>query len=227
MILASALAAVSCYEDTAGETDPRNAVSVRTIHAWPGGTIHYNLEGSFTEDEREYITYAMNEWSQKTPVTFIAADTVKENEGEVKARVLRIGYTEGESYATVGYAEEPVLMISSSDRLYLRYIVQLFGHVIGLLNEHQRPDRDDYIVIHWENISSDAAFHYVKLDSSLIIEENFPYDTSSVMHYTRTQGSKEFALRSFDYLYQDFDSPAHYVSDGDIEKVTGIYSSKK
>ena len=45
----------------------------------------------------------------------------------------------------------------------------------------------------------------------------------SVMHYTRTQGNKEFGLRCFEYLHQEYDNKAHYVSEGDADKLVSIY----
>lgn len=225
ILAAAALTAASCYEDTAGEGDYRNITNRRTINSWPEGRIHYSIEASFNKEEMEYLMNAMQEWSDKTTVSFIPVNSADHEYNEGEERVLRIDRTAGESHATAGYAAEPALMISTSDRMYQRYIVQLFGHVIGLLNEHQRPDRDEYIKINWENIANEALSHYAKMDNSLLTEEDFAYDTMSVMHYTRTQGSKEFGLRAFDYLYQDFDTKAHYVSDGDADKVQAIYSS--
>ncbi len=223
------LTSASCYEDFGDEGDYRNITSQRTIHAWPEGKIHYSIEGRFNELEREYLQNAMNEWSDYAKVAFIQYNETVNNAGNEEtdklARVLHVGRTEGESYATAGYADEPVLMISSTDRMYQRYIVQLFGHVLGLLNEHQRPDRDNYIQVNWENIDSEALQHYAKIDNSLIEEEDFAYDTMSVMHYTRTQGAREFGLRAFDYLYQEYDTKAHYVSKGDAEKISFIYGA--
>ncbi|XP_064637446.1 zinc metalloproteinase nas-1-like [Lineus longissimus] len=58
------------------------------------------------------------------------------------------------------------------------------GHTLGLQHEHQRPDRDDKIFIHPENIrnGSEDAFEKFKADSVLTTR----YDFASAMHYERT-----------------------------------------
>jgi len=219
LLVTAALSTTSCDMDMGEGADYRTSTGSVTIHPWPEGEIPYVIEGSFTEDEWAYLDHAMTEWSAHGAVTFIDY-TDKE---EVPERVLVIARTEGASSATIGYVSEPRVEISTKTRFYQRYTVQLFGHVLGLLREHQRPDRDQYIKIFWENIKPEYYRHYSKIDSSLIDEEDFPYDTMSVMHYTRTQGSKEFGDRCFDYLHQEYDNKAHYVSEGDAAKIAYIY----
>lgn len=221
LLVITSLATTSCFEDLGGSGDPRNSIGTITINPWPEGIVPYVKEGTFTKEEWEYLDHAMTEWAAYAAVSFVDY-TEKEN---IPERVLYISRTEGSSSATVGYAANPQLKISTSTRMYQRYIVQLYGHVLGLLREHQRPDRDDYIEVLWSNISPEALSHYGKLNSTLIEEENFPYDSLSVMHYTRTQGNREFGLRCFEYLHQEYDTKAHYVSKGDEKKISSIYGA--
>jgi hypothetical protein len=56
------------------------------------------------------------------------------------------------------------------------------GHAIGLLHEHQRPDRDDHIHVYSENIK-DGWSDQLNKDDSGDMSLNLPYDISSIMHY--------------------------------------------
>ena len=59
-------------------------------------------------------------------------------------------------------------------------------HTIGILHEHARTDRDNYIKIHTANIpyGFDSEFKpFLRSDNM-----NLPYDATSVMHYTTKQG---------------------------------------
>ena len=60
------------------------------------------------------------------------------------------------------------------------------GHCLGLLHEHQRPDRDLYITIDFDNILPEYAFNFEIEDNPLIREQDFPYDYDSIMHYYTT-----------------------------------------
>lgn len=44
-------------------------------------------------------------------------------------------------------------------------------------------DRDDYVTIHWENISSGKEGNFKKYPSSQITHFNTTYDYDSVLHY--------------------------------------------
>ncbi|PKL40415.1 MAG: hypothetical protein CVV44_02095 [Spirochaetae bacterium HGW-Spirochaetae-1] len=213
---------IGCYDQTGAEDgDSRNAARQVEVKAWPDGKIPYAVEATLPERDLDYLKLAMEEWAQYCNIEFIDY-TGREDRPE---STLIINYTDGQAETTVGYAKNPRLAIPTESKLYQRHYVHLLGHILGLLKEHQRPDRDLYITVHWENIAPEAMSQYEKLDSTLITEEDFMYDTASVMHYTRTQGNKAFGLRSFDYVSGEEYTRAFYVSTGDAEKVAFIYGA--
>ena len=56
-------------------------------------------------------------------------------------------------------------------------------HALGFLHEMARPDRDDYVVVHWDNI--DPIFHnqYHKMNNLTWEDYGEKYDLKSIMHY--------------------------------------------
>ena len=64
-------------------------------------------------------------------------------------------------------------------------VLHEFLHAFGVFHTHQRPDRDDFIKVHWENIYPDKQIWYQKIQNSLLDEtiSGIPYDELSLMHY--------------------------------------------
>ena len=58
------------------------------------------------------------------------------------------------------------------------------GHAIGFWHEQSRPDRDEYVRIHFENIDPDFEdnFHIVHSINDMSVQ----YDYRSIMHYGKT-----------------------------------------
>ena len=57
----------------------------------------------------------------------------------------------------------------------------------GLIHEHQRPDRDDYVKIHSNNVMDQNQFNkFLYHPNSFGI-----YDPTSIMHYKTSQGSSD------------------------------------
>ena len=54
------------------------------------------------------------------------------------------------------------------------------GHALGMWHEQQRPDRDQYIKINWDNLGFYVSQFRKK---SGLLTLNKPYDYQSVMHY--------------------------------------------
>ena len=62
--------------------------------------------------------------------------------------------------------------------------------LIGFIHEHQRPDRDKYINVLWENVQEGHEEKLQKDDKFNMDEQkDFPYDFCSVTHYSRFTGT--------------------------------------
>lgn len=60
------------------------------------------------------------------------------------------------------------------------------GHAIGLIHEQARPDRDDTVIINWNNI---YPGNWLQFDEANLTETQtygVPYDVGSLMHYGST-----------------------------------------
>lgn len=55
-------------------------------------------------------------------------------------------------------------------------------HALGFFHEQARPDRDDYVTIHWNNIPSQYYENFEKATN--IDSRGSPYERRSVMHYS-------------------------------------------
>ena len=56
------------------------------------------------------------------------------------------------------------------------------GHAIGLLHEHQRADRDDYLTIDFANVRENAVGNFNRITTLPLVGA---YDFGSIMHYHR------------------------------------------
>ena len=61
-------------------------------------------------------------------------------------------------------------------------VLHEIGHALGLVHEHQAPERDQYIRILEENIQEDYRWVFNKYASAQ--SYGIPYDMSSLMHYS-------------------------------------------
>ncbi|XP_068246327.1 protein SpAN-like [Palaemon carinicauda] len=68
------------------------------------------------------------------------------------------------------------------------------GHALGLLHEHMRSDRDDYIQIVDKNIQRGNEHNFMKDTSESFSNYGVPYDYTSLMHYTGEAFSKNGGL---------------------------------
>ncbi|XP_011665326.2 blastula protease 10 isoform X1 [Strongylocentrotus purpuratus] len=57
------------------------------------------------------------------------------------------------------------------------------GHAIGFHHEQSRPDRDDHVTIHWNNIQDGTEVNFAKYTTNEVTTHEIPYDPSSLMHY--------------------------------------------
>ncbi len=208
--LSEDLPAVAC--ETILPVDEAKGFGVRT-QLWPGQVIPYVLEENMRPDIRQKVLEAITVINAETNVCLIP----RLNERDY---VDVFASTEGVFYAFVGKDVEnesqPVAIGP-----YLNVILHEFGHSFGLLHEHQRPDRDAFIKIIYENVSSRfiRQFDIVQNNNTLAAG---PYDYSSIMHY----GPKAFTWNGLPTI-EPRDTSAilgnNRYSPGDIRAINLLY----
>lgn len=105
-------------------------------------------------------------------------------------------------------------------------IAHEIGHALGLVHEHQRPDRDTYVTINYDNIEDDAEDNFVRIVTARMWG---PYDFGSLMHYSKTAFAKAGGLETItpkpEYAQQAANlGQRTRVSDADATAVAGVYN---
>ncbi len=216
-----ALAALSmfggCYYHPV--MDDLSSIPELEVSPWPDGIVYYNFEGFDSNNDNDRfslisIKRAMQEWSSAANITFIE----KSEAGEYVVRIIKSDKTA----STLGYVKNPTVYLTPLASQ--RQATHELGHVLGLTHEHQRPDRDAYITIHWNNILPEAIPQYTIINNSLYDEEDYPYDYRSVMHYSQSAGAVNIMSPTYSIKDTNYNEQwPTYLSQGDKEKVIDIY----
>jgi len=150
------------------------------VEVWPAGKIPYCYGSSFTSGEIAVIEYSMKSWEKNKDVNFIQTQCDK--------NVVIIKKSSTTNCSTLGYTEYPQIKLC---RITLPVVQHELGHTIGLPHEHQRPDRDNFIVIHYENIRKDLKDQFDIFPEMYWLYDytKYAYDYDSIMHYGNFAGS--------------------------------------
>jgi hypothetical protein len=146
---------------------------------WPGGKIPYVIESGLPN--REVVKEAMEYFNKNTDVKFVPRHDEK-------------GYVEfkrGENncYASLGYKEKKRQVVLE-EGCGKKEVLHELMHILGFFHEQCREDRDNYLIVIWDNIEDKFHPQFKKIPMSLMHIEGSNFDFNSIMLY----GPNFFAL---------------------------------
>lgn len=160
---------------------------------WPGGQVPYELDSTVSAALRGEIAEAIQVYNA-VPGLLLRPRTTGDRDW-VRFRVVSqpgaawlglsfVGRKRGEQTIDFNQAYLATTSLSFLQSTALHEI----GHALGLVHEHQRPDRDAYVEVRYANLVSPLA----RSDLDIKAPEQSglpdylvqgPYDFSSIMHY--------------------------------------------
>merc|ERR1712227_251595 len=170
-----------------------NRVATFGTKIWPGGVVPYFIQSHFNVEEVNNIQTAIDYIRKNTCLRFERIwNTNRKN------KMIISLWNQGNCYGEVhpdGYGGvfSQVFLTRNTDCTKPRMIIHEIMHTIGFSHEHQRPDRDYYIWINYNNAQPNA---YQNLNLEYKDIYGYAYDCGSVMQYHR----KSFTARGGDVI---------------------------
>jgi hypothetical protein len=147
----------------------------------PLGRIPYIIDPAFHPELRAGIDAAIGNWNARvTALPYLPKGPSDADYAHFKVRAAGTG---GSSGIGRGSGENIIWMASDVRPLSIPdqrdYVIHEMAHTAGLIHEHQRPDRDLWILVDLALVEGDLGRNVVLVDGDIVTA----YDCSSVVHY--------------------------------------------
>lgn len=203
----------------------RSGMRSRSLR-WSRGRIPYVLSEDLSDFDVEQIYLAIEQYHKYTCIHLEPKTDTDED---------YIEFTNDRSgcWASLGRigGRQQVNVQSGACTNRLGTVIHEIMHAVGFMHEQNRPDRDDWVQINYENIRSGAEDNFQKLSSYYATTFNIPYDYNSVMHYNAYSFSKsgEATIVPLNDIGDVDMGQRKQMSQLDIKKVNAMYkcSGKK
>lgn len=164
--------------DILPDKDPTKMAMADNHRLWPGGKVPYVID--FDENEHVYLynllLSAITRMNEQQCVNLFMAGSGAEDYVSIRLEdhlSSHLGRQGGEQVLTI------------SNDANVGTIMHEFMHTLGFGHEHNRPDRDEYVTVYFDNIQEQAKPYFQKYGpGSGLLSDSTPYDYTSIMHAT-------------------------------------------
>lgn len=146
---------------------------------WPSYTIPFRFDGSVSLAKRRAFQQGVDHYRQRTVLRWVEVDS--SFNGDL-VLVKGDDTSDGGCWSYLGHTglSEQELQIGRPSCTF-GSIIHEMGHAAGLIHEHQRPDRNAYVIV------GESGANWDRHDPDDVVAFG-DYDIQSLMHYCTSQG---------------------------------------
>jgi len=201
--------------------DAKDRNAIFKTKRWTGGIIPYKFSDYWSEGYRRMVLTAMNEIQGHTCVRFVPKKDERDYIEIISGSgcYSSVGMEGGRQYVSLQEGQYGSCWTHGT-------IVHELLHAVGLWHEQSRPDRDDYVIIHFDNAHKSMHHNFEKMTLNNSQTYGVPYNYLSVMHYDKSAFSKKMGLITMetkDKTMQDRIGQNSHAVETDYQKIRIIY----
>jgi hypothetical protein len=155
---------------------------------WPCGIVPYQFDSSVPAGAQAQFIQAASLWESVADVHFVDVATLP----SLPAEYIEVFFINSPEYETnvawVGDIGGPVQNVEL-DFSSLFVTVHELGHVLGLIHEHQRPDRNQYLTVSTDPADFASGVRLSNFNAISGAAVLTVYDWDSIMHYRKDEGA--------------------------------------
>ena len=142
---------------------------------WDDGVVTYKFDPGFPEGSKGIVDRAMQDYRDNTAITF---KLLGNNETATAYVVFKV--TGGNLSAVGCQRREQAIELANTPQVGAT--IHEIGHALGLLHEHSRPDRNQFITVHFDLVKPEWQNQFREINS-FRTKTLGKYDFQSIMHY--------------------------------------------
>lgn len=186
---------------------------------WANGVLPVVFDSTVPATRRQQFLDWGQKWFEETGVIVRARKQERD--------YLVVTYKSDGCYSHVGASRGANRNLNlASNCWHEPTVLHEIGHALGLMHEHQRPDRDSYITIDLSNTTPQNRYAF---DRFATMNESESYDFLSIMHYGPTafsfNGKRTINVNPRYSQYQN-QIGIHRISDSDRRVISKMYATE-